>query len=320
MYPSGLTRVLLVEDDEDDFILTRDLLSEIQGQRFVLDWARTFANGLQEMCRNQHDVVLVDYRLGAHNGVELLRAALETGCQEPIILLTGSGEHEIDLEAMQAGASDYLVKAQLQSNSLERSIRYAIQRKRAAALAAFEQARLAAFGAEVGLTLTRRDALDALLGGCAKAMLQYLNASVAQVFTFDPRKRVFERRATACIDGKNAGGDGPKVKLDLEALSEGKPVLIKQVVNDARVTDQEWVRQEGLSAYAAYPLVLEEKLVGLMSIFTSQPITEQISQEMGSVANGISLCIERKRSEEALDASEVKYRSVVESIDRKSVV
>ncbi|MGH7971148.1 MAG: PAS domain-containing sensor histidine kinase, partial [Limisphaerales bacterium] len=72
--------------------------------------------------------------------------------------------------------------------------------------------------------------------------------------------------------------------------------------------------REGLAAYAAYPLVLEEKLVGLMSIFSTQPLTEQITQEMGSVANGISLCIERKRSEEALDASEVKYRSVVENI------
>ena len=69
----------------------------------------------------------------------------------PIILLTGSGQHHVDLEAMEAGASDYLVKAQLQAHSLERSIRYAIQRKRAAALAAFEQARLAAFGAESAL-------------------------------------------------------------------------------------------------------------------------------------------------------------------------
>jgi len=49
---------------------------------------------------------------------------------------------------MQAGAADYVVKTELQTNSLERSVRYALQRKRAAVLAAFEQARLAAFGAE----------------------------------------------------------------------------------------------------------------------------------------------------------------------------
>src|SRR5207244_3602555 len=63
-----------------------------------------------------------------------------------------------------------------------------------------------------------------------------------------------------------------------------------------------------------YPLILEEKVVGLMSIFTQHPLTEQVGQEMGSVANGIALCIERKRSEEALGASERKYQSLVENI------
>src|SRR5678815_4865401 len=104
----GIVKVLLVEDDEDDFILAQDLFSEMPGQRFALDWERSFDAGLKSMTLNQHDVCLVDYRLGARNGVDLLRAAIEGGCQSPIILLTGAGEHEVDVEAMQAGASDYL--------------------------------------------------------------------------------------------------------------------------------------------------------------------------------------------------------------------
>ena len=189
---SSLTKVLLVEDDEDDYIITRDLLAEMP-HRFSLDWVKTFEAGLSTMLLNQHEVCLVDYRLGAHNGVELLRAALERGCQAPVILLTGAGEHEVDVTAMQAGAADYLVKTELQANALERSIRYALQRKRATALAAFEQARLAAFGAEIGLVLTRRDSLDAILERCARAMAQYLNASLAQISTYDPKKQDFER-------------------------------------------------------------------------------------------------------------------------------
>src|SRR5712691_10391940 len=153
MSHGDLIKVLLVEDDEDDYIIAREVFSEIRGTRFTLDWVQTFEAGSDTMCRNLHDVVLVDYRLGARNGVELLRAALKGGCQAPVILLTGSGEHEIDVEAMQAGAADYVVKTQLQADSLERTIRYAMQRQRAVALAAFEQARLAAFGAEVGLAL-----------------------------------------------------------------------------------------------------------------------------------------------------------------------
>ena len=74
--PSNI-KVLLVEDDEDDFIITRDLLAEIRGREFVLDWAKTYEKGLELMVLNRHDVCLVDYRLGAHNGVELLRAAIE---------------------------------------------------------------------------------------------------------------------------------------------------------------------------------------------------------------------------------------------------
>jgi PAS domain S-box-containing protein len=80
------------------------------------------------------------------------------------------------------------------------------------------------------------------------------------------------------------------------------------------VPDQEWAKREGLVAYAGYPLMLEDRLVGLMSVFAKVPLTEAILQEMASVANGIALCIERKRSADALDASEIKYRSVVENI------
>lgn len=239
MIHTGLVKLLLVEDDEDDYVLARDFLSQIPGQRFALDWVKTYQAGLEAMVRNNHDVVLVDYRLGAHNGVELLRTAIERGCQAPIILLTGAGEHQIDLEAMQAGASDYLVKVQLQANSLERSIRYAMQRKRAAALAAFEQARLAAFGAEVGLALTRRDSLDAILDRCAKAMAQYLNAAVAHISTFDTQTQKFEPRAAAgSLLDHNPSQSVPQVRLDMALLKEAKPMLIKQLLHDGRVQDR----------------------------------------------------------------------------------
>ncbi|HEU0039575.1 MAG TPA: response regulator, partial [Verrucomicrobiae bacterium] len=143
MMDLGTIRVLLVEDDEDDYFLTRGLLKEIKSRPHELSWESTYESGLQAMLRNQHDVCLVDYRLGAHNGVELLQAALAQDCGAPIIILTGLGEQQVDLAAMKAGAADYLVKGRLDSNQLERSIRYAIERGRATARASFEQARLA---------------------------------------------------------------------------------------------------------------------------------------------------------------------------------
>ncbi len=315
--PSGeVLRVLLVEDDEDDFILTRDLISEFLGQRVQLDWKKSFSSGLEAMSRNQHDICLVDYRLGAENGIELLRAALDRGCRAPMILLTGQGEHEIDLEAMKAGAADYLVKGRLDSGLLERSIRYAIERKRAAERAASDQARLAAFGEDVGLALTRRDSLDTILHRCSTAMVHYLHATLARIWIYqrDEDRLQLYASAGAVEEPGPLNAKQPKVNLEMKVVSEGRPILINNLPNDARAADREWIRREGIAAYAGYPLILEDRLVGLMSILSGSPLTETILQEMASVANGIALCIERKRSAEALDASEVKYRAVVESI------
>lgn len=123
-------KILLVDDDEDDYILTRDLLAESQGTRFEVEWVSEWDCALEVMGQNQHDIYLLDYRLGKHNGLELLQQAVVNGCRAPIILLTGQGDREIDIEAMKAGAADYLDKSQLRAPLLERSIRYAIERKR----------------------------------------------------------------------------------------------------------------------------------------------------------------------------------------------
>lgn len=123
--------VLIIEDDEDDFFIARSLLSKTTGVRCDLDWAQSFEEGLEAITTRAYDVCLVDYRLGARNGLELLREASEQGVDTPMILLTGQGDLQVDLEAMMAGAVDYLVKGQIDAQLLERSIRYARERKRA---------------------------------------------------------------------------------------------------------------------------------------------------------------------------------------------
>src|SRR5512140_3000171 len=102
MQERALIKVLLVEDDEDDYVLTRALFNEMPGDGYRLEWAKSFEEGQATLARKVHDVCLVDYRLGAHNGIDFVRAALAAGCQAPLILLTGAGAHQIDLAAMQA--------------------------------------------------------------------------------------------------------------------------------------------------------------------------------------------------------------------------
>jgi signal transduction histidine kinase len=124
-------RVLIADDDEDDYFLSRDLLLQSRRQKVHLDWAPNYREALQAIERNEHDVYLFDYRLGEGDGLELLRQAVARGCKAPIILLTGDDDWETDVQAMKGGAADYLVKGHFDAQLLERSIRYAIERKRA---------------------------------------------------------------------------------------------------------------------------------------------------------------------------------------------
>lgn len=122
-------KILLVDDDEDDYILTRALLSEVKHDQFELEWVTEYDEALERMCSNAHDACLLDYRLGQYNGIDLLREAVQKGCTAPIIVLTGQGDQEVDVQAMQAGAAEYLVKGELNPQLLERTIRYAIEHK-----------------------------------------------------------------------------------------------------------------------------------------------------------------------------------------------
>lgn len=121
--------VLLVEDDEDDYLLTRELLSKLEGLPVALNWASSYQDGLAAMERRDHDVYLIDYHLGTRSGLELLRCAQSEDCfSRPVIMLTGQESLDVSTEAIRAGASDYLLKSQVNAALLERSIRYAIER------------------------------------------------------------------------------------------------------------------------------------------------------------------------------------------------
>lgn len=118
--------VLLVEDDEDDYVLTKEMLAETDRARFELDWCRDFDQALAAIREQRHDVYLIDYRLGQRTGLELVRAAFASRPLAPVLMLTGETAYEIDLEATALGVTDYLVKHELTSTTLERSIRYAV--------------------------------------------------------------------------------------------------------------------------------------------------------------------------------------------------
>ena len=122
------TRILIIDDDEDDFFITSEYLRQIEEHKLAISWCYKFQDAIDHVRNRNFDIYFVDYRLGAKTGLDFLKEAIRLGCEEPIILLTGKGNKEIDVEAMQVGATDYLVKTDLNADKLERCIRYALER------------------------------------------------------------------------------------------------------------------------------------------------------------------------------------------------
>lgn len=121
--------LLIIDDDQDDFFIVKSLLEDISRSPLDLDWAATYEEGEIFLRQNRHSICLMDYRLGAKDGIALLKRSAELGFTAPIILLTGMHERQVDIAALEAGAVDYLVKDGLSAESLARSIRYALGRR-----------------------------------------------------------------------------------------------------------------------------------------------------------------------------------------------
>ncbi|MFT2090067.1 response regulator [Paraglaciecola sp. 2405UD69-4] len=122
-------RILLVEDDEDDYIIARDCLEELDEYTFEIDWVATPHEALEQLKGNQHDICLLDYQLGALNGLTVLEHSTAIRCRVPIIMLTGQSDKVLDKLALDAGAVDFIVKNELDSPRFTRAIRYALARQ-----------------------------------------------------------------------------------------------------------------------------------------------------------------------------------------------
>src|ERR1700712_658014 len=105
-------RILIVDDDEGDFLLTSEFIQDIPDQKFQIDWCGSYKQASKALLQATHDIYFVDYYLGAKTGIDLLREAIVNDVKEPIVLLTGQGNQKIDLEAMRSGAVDYLIKSE----------------------------------------------------------------------------------------------------------------------------------------------------------------------------------------------------------------
>jgi PAS domain S-box-containing protein len=128
MLKGNQIRIAVVDDDEDDFFIISDFIKEIEGANLVVEWINNYRTAIEKIRAGAYHIYFVDYRLGNENGLELLEEVAALDLDQPIVLLTGKGNKAIDIKAMQSGATDYLVKSDLNAEKLERCIRYSLDR------------------------------------------------------------------------------------------------------------------------------------------------------------------------------------------------
>lgn len=169
-----------------------------------------------------------------------------------------------------------------------------------------ERTRISAFAADIGHALVRGDELQPTLQRCAEAMVHHLDAAFARVWTLNDAEQVLELQASAGmythIDGDHARVPVGKFKIGMIA-EERKPHLTNSVVTDPRVGDKEWAKREGMVAFAGHPLVVQNRVIGVMAMFARHPLSEMTLDALAAVSNSIAVGIDRLVYEAQLEAA-----------------
>ncbi|MCK8492764.1 MULTISPECIES: hybrid sensor histidine kinase/response regulator [Spirosoma] len=291
-----IIRVLLIEDDEDDYMLTRALVSARENANIKLDWVDNYDRALEALEQNDHDVYLVDYRLGHHTGIHLIQEAFRLGCQAPMILLTGQDDLTVDQSALELGAADYLVKGRIDAQLLGRSIRYALRQASVLAEVAekenkyrslFERSIDAIFVADEQLHFQDANPSVERLLGYSRDELRKLNP--ARLFTdlnflrelrFNVREYGQIKDFETTLISKN--GRKRICLISVWAVEDraGLPEWYQGIVRD--ITDQKKAQQD---------LILAEKLT------MTGKIARSIAHEVRNPLTNLSLALEQLKDE-----------------------
>jgi PAS domain S-box-containing protein len=183
-----------------------------------------------------------------------------------------------------------------------------------------ERLRIMSFIKDVGVAITQGSTLQQILQQCAEAIVYNLDAAFARIWTLNEKENILELQASAGMythrDGFHSRIPVGKFKIGRIARDR-KSHLTNSVMDDLSVDNKDWVKKEGIISFAGYPLIVKDRLVGVIAMFARKPLPEFISRALASAADITALGIDRKRAEEALRMSESKYRLLLENLPQR---
>ncbi len=189
-------------------------------------------------------------------------------------------------------------------------------RERAAAAAA-EQARLAGLRADVSARLAGNDPPRVVLQQCCELIVRYLDAAFARVWTLNAADQVLELQASA---GLYTHLDGPHARVPVGQFKIGRiaaartPHLSNAVPDDPEIGDRAWAQREGMAAFAGYPLVVGDGVMGVLALFARRPLSDAVLADLAPLADGIAQWLSRQRAVASLREAEGRFRSMADSI------
>ncbi len=189
-----------------------------------------------------------------------------------------------------------------------------ISNRKQAEAATLERSRQTALAADVGLALTGGSTLSLMLQQCADAIVQHLDAALAHIWILNPVDNMLELQASAerCDHLSVLPDRIPVGRFIVGRIAEEqKPHLTNNLLDDRQLSILEWALLQEIIAFAGYPLIVENQLVGVLTIFARQPITQATFNALASVADEMALGIERKQVEQALDRERQQLREII---------
>jgi len=263
-------KVLVIDDDRSYQILITHMLSRAD-VNYIVEYVPTYEAGLQAINRGEHQIYLIDYDLGQISGIQLMREAMIKGIKAPVIMMTGQVREGVDMEAIKAGATDYIDKADLKPTTLQRAIHYALERDR------------------VAKERERHSEQFKLLHQVDNELTQVLSMEYVQIMAMDLAVRLSgadtgyiglfvegQIKIAQAIGGYGDVKGGSLISMTplIEKIQDD---LQPRLVLDVKLEKDDVVVHPKTIAQMLLPLVSSDRIIGILNIETNKP--ERFTQD-----------------------------------------